>query len=492
MIDDADAVVSKKQRKRMKEKIRKKNKRAGDGCEEEESNFSDDMTQVVERYIKERHSTVERMFKKSCERPKILNKQLHDGTVQNDATSKKRKVKCIVEDAFTNLNSPCLLYTDNSAQNCSKLKKRKVKTPFVENTCKISNSRSSEISGQSDTIRDREHTVSDKDTASENAQKLSNKLKRKRLCKHNKYKHLVKSNGEQKSITVLSDEMCNSNISDEKIKCKLVEDQVANDSKSFNRSVEKSKNCKGNEKSLSLLKDKKDRKRKLGDGSSKEICRSINIHEFDSVRTKKRKKGLEEKLPNNPEEIVTNLENTTKTCNESEKRNGLRTKHKTKEMLERKIDTKMHTPGKNKLHFNVEKMKAHLGIKNMVSNEKVNQKLKSDKNRVLKSFETGESHMDIHFSNKKKVNNSSTSHVDFPKKQSKKNISLHEKMIDRLSSARFRYLSEQMYTQTGSEAKMLFENDMEAFQVYHEGYQAQVRKWPQSPVDVIIKEIQKQ
>ncbi|VDI36915.1 Hypothetical predicted protein [Mytilus galloprovincialis] len=82
-------------------------------------------------------------------------------------------------------------------------------------------------------------------------------------------------------------------------------------------------------------------------------------------------------------------------------------------------------------------------------------------------------------------------------------VSLRERMMDQLKSARFRFINEQLYTQTGSEAVQLFKGDTEtgseavqlfkgdtdAFNCYHEGFQNQVNKWPTYPVDLIIKQI---
>lgn len=63
---------------------------------------------------------------------------------------------------------------------------------------------------------------------------------------------------------------------------------------------------------------------------------------------------------------------------------------------------------------------------------------------------------------------------------------LLEKSHRRLCAARFRYLNEQLYTRTGSEAFQLFQKDNEAFRVYHEGFQGQVGKWPVNPLDLIV------
>jgi hypothetical protein len=67
--------------------------------------------------------------------------------------------------------------------------------------------------------------------------------------------------------------------------------------------------------------------------------------------------------------------------------------------------------------------------------------------------------------------------------------SLSDRMLGRLTEARFRYINEQMYNSTGSEAAELFKEDEEAFVVYHSGFQSQVDKWPVNPVDKIIEYI---
>ncbi|XP_061378973.1 ribosomal RNA-processing protein 8 isoform X2 [Danaus plexippus] len=68
---------------------------------------------------------------------------------------------------------------------------------------------------------------------------------------------------------------------------------------------------------------------------------------------------------------------------------------------------------------------------------------------------------------------------------------LRERMMERLKAAQFRYLNEKLYTSSGSDARQLFQEDPGAFQVYHEGYQQQVKRWPIKPLDVIVKRIQK-
>ena len=67
--------------------------------------------------------------------------------------------------------------------------------------------------------------------------------------------------------------------------------------------------------------------------------------------------------------------------------------------------------------------------------------------------------------------------------------SLRERMEEKLQAARFRYINEQLYTRSGSEAVTLFRDDPEAFDVYHRGFAFQVAKWPVNPVDRVIQYI---
>lgn len=69
--------------------------------------------------------------------------------------------------------------------------------------------------------------------------------------------------------------------------------------------------------------------------------------------------------------------------------------------------------------------------------------------------------------------------------------SLKERMIERLNSARFRYINEQLYTTTGEAAVKLFAEDADAFAIYHKGYQTQMKKWPMNPLNIIINDLKK-
>lgn len=69
--------------------------------------------------------------------------------------------------------------------------------------------------------------------------------------------------------------------------------------------------------------------------------------------------------------------------------------------------------------------------------------------------------------------------------------SFRARMEQRLESARFRYINEVLYSTTSGEAKRMFQQDPQAFWIYHKGYTAQVQRWPTNPVDEIIAYIQK-
>ncbi|KAM6173374.1 ribosomal RNA-processing protein 8 [Erethizon dorsatum] len=66
---------------------------------------------------------------------------------------------------------------------------------------------------------------------------------------------------------------------------------------------------------------------------------------------------------------------------------------------------------------------------------------------------------------------------------------LRARMAQRLDGAQFRYLNEQLYSGPSSAAQHLFQEDPEAFLLYHRGFQSQVKKWPLQPVDRIARDL---
>ncbi|KAM9602229.1 ribosomal RNA-processing protein 8 isoform 2-T2 [Morphnus guianensis] len=68
-----------------------------------------------------------------------------------------------------------------------------------------------------------------------------------------------------------------------------------------------------------------------------------------------------------------------------------------------------------------------------------------------------------------------------------RSAALRARMEERLLSARFRYINQQLYTSTSREAARLFQSDPEAFKIYHRGFAQQVGRWPENPVNRIIR-----
>ena len=64
---------------------------------------------------------------------------------------------------------------------------------------------------------------------------------------------------------------------------------------------------------------------------------------------------------------------------------------------------------------------------------------------------------------------------------------LKSKMEAQLKSAHFRYLNEQLYKTTGSQAQQMMSQDREAFEIYHSGFSQQVKQWPVNPVNKFIE-----
>lgn len=76
------------------------------------------------------------------------------------------------------------------------------------------------------------------------------------------------------------------------------------------------------------------------------------------------------------------------------------------------------------------------------------------------------------------------------KKKSRDTISLTD-IKARLSGSRFRYLNEQLYSSTSTEAWKLYNDDNSLFNAYHYGYRHQVSQWPYNPLSKVIKWLKK-
>lgn len=67
---------------------------------------------------------------------------------------------------------------------------------------------------------------------------------------------------------------------------------------------------------------------------------------------------------------------------------------------------------------------------------------------------------------------------------------LQQNMQQKLKGARFRWINESLYTKTGDKAFDMVQKDPSIFEEYHQGFSAQVEKWPVNPVDVYIDFLQ--
>ena len=73
------------------------------------------------------------------------------------------------------------------------------------------------------------------------------------------------------------------------------------------------------------------------------------------------------------------------------------------------------------------------------------------------------------------------------KKLKRQRASLRSKMLSKIEGSRFRWINEQLYTETSKRAKELFQSDPDLFTLYHQGFNTQVAKWPVNPLDRVIK-----
>ncbi|CDK28121.1 unnamed protein product [Kuraishia capsulata CBS 1993] len=66
---------------------------------------------------------------------------------------------------------------------------------------------------------------------------------------------------------------------------------------------------------------------------------------------------------------------------------------------------------------------------------------------------------------------------------------LQQKMMQKLSGSRFRWINEQLYTSTSVDALELIQKQPSLFDEYHQGFKNQVEGWPENPVDIFVRDI---
>jgi len=138
-------------------------------------------------------------------------------------------------------------------------------------------------------------------------------------------------------------------------------------------------------------------------------------------------------------------------------------------------------------NFNVDQLRSALQHNGRLSDAVLQQDRLFDKNRTVQINQ--ESASASTKCKKGDINvlevNSNSLHSDIVTASSSSGL-LKERMKNRLTSARFRFVNEQMYNSTGVEAAKMFAHDKDAFSIYHAGFQSQVSKWPMNPVDKMI------
>ncbi|XP_076117237.1 uncharacterized protein LOC143085003 [Mytilus galloprovincialis] len=361
----------------------------------------------------------------------------------------------------------------------------------------------------SENDNDVEQSVGEKVSNSETSEieaKKKRRKKKKNSNKKNKYKHL--------------DEM-------RKAKTLSSTDEIVHAEQTTGACSEHLKTCKGKSSQkkskdelvhseqtsgtdhIKISKAKSSKKR-----SKDEIVHSEQTSGTDNITTIKGKSSKKSK-----DEIV-HSEQTTNTSskdikshlhkkNSSQKSNDVlkipQSSKKVKELNKTEESVKTVPEGKKTLS-DFEKFKAHKTEKHNFRDDKESKKLPFKVSTLQKVLGESISSKDNSSSTGKTETGSQSTgnqvdkkekHEHNPEKEEKKSgkdkhkppVSLRERMMDQLKSARFRFINEQLYTQTGSEAVQLFKGDTEAFNCYHEGFQNQVNKWPTNPVDLIIKQI---
>ncbi|KFM78858.1 Ribosomal RNA-processing protein 8, partial [Stegodyphus mimosarum] len=96
-----------------------------------------------------------------------------------------------------------------------------------------------------------------------------------------------------------------------------------------------------------------------------------------------------------------------------------------------------------------------------------------------------------HYSSQSAMEYKTVPETSLYKNKKSKSTSFINKAREMLNAAKFRYLNEKLYTESGRDAYEYFQNNANEFEDYHSGYKMQVQKWPMNPVDLIIKDLHK-
>lgn len=68
---------------------------------------------------------------------------------------------------------------------------------------------------------------------------------------------------------------------------------------------------------------------------------------------------------------------------------------------------------------------------------------------------------------------------------------ISDRIKSRLVGSKFRWINERLYSNSGKDSFEMFKQNENLFHEYHKGFQEQTKHWPENPLNVIIKNIEK-
>lgn len=206
-----------------------------------------------------------------------------------------------------------------------------------------------------------------------------------------------------------------------------------------------------------------------------------NLESKNNKQKKKRKKNEIKKIPIEPEikQKIHDIIEKSETENISKKNNTEIELIQDKELYATKDEKIKPDIPKNKKK---KKKKKLLKISDGIGADSMKDDDKTENIETTKNVDkTGDS-VDIkNFENSEIHSQCKNGHL-----LSKKLSKFQEKLNRKLEGGHFRWINETLYTSESKDAEKLFREQPELFDVYHKGFESQVKHWPENPVDLII------
>ncbi|CAI5758076.1 unnamed protein product [Candida verbasci] len=115
---------------------------------------------------------------------------------------------------------------------------------------------------------------------------------------------------------------------------------------------------------------------------------------------------------------------------------------------------------------------------------------KKDKNKKIKQKSDDSSKTERSKNNNKESKDEKTEKLESaPIPVTSKLTPLQQKMMNKLSGSRFRWINEKLYTIKSEDALKLIQEQPVLFDEYHQGFKSQVQSWPENPVNVFVDQI---